>query len=66
MLTSSEQARYLFHDFEAERISFKDKSMMSATTPSAPSCATPMIDVADIIPAELLTIVLESITSPPF
>lgn len=37
MLISREQARFLFHDLEAERISFKDNSMISATTPRTPS-----------------------------
>lgn len=66
MLISSEHARYLFHDFEAERISFMDNSIMSATTPRTPSCGAPIVDVAEITPAELLTIVLERITSPPY
>jgi hypothetical protein len=66
MLISREQARYLFHDFEAERISFKDKSIMSAATPRTPSWEAPMVDVADIMPAELLITVLESMNTSHF
>jgi hypothetical protein len=61
MLISKEQARYLFHDFETERISFKHNNMMSSTTPRTASWGAPMIDAAEIIPVVLLTIVLESI-----
>jgi len=59
MLISKEQARYLFHDFEAERISFKESSMMSAITPRTPIWGAPIVDVAEIIP-ELLAIVLDN------
>jgi hypothetical protein len=65
MLISKEHARYLFHDFEADRISFEDNKIINATTPRTPSCGALIVDVAEIIPAELLTIVLDNIYSTP-
>ncbi len=64
MLMSRELASFPFHNFEAERISFKESNIMSATTPRIPSCGALIVDVAEIIPAEELT-TLDSTVSPP-
>ncbi|MCZ7384651.1 MAG: hypothetical protein O8C63_07875 [Candidatus Methanoperedens sp.] len=64
ILISSEHARFLFHDFEADKISFNDNKIISATTPRTPSWGALIVDVVEIIPAELLTIVLDNITTP--
>ncbi len=64
MLISKEQARYLFHDFDAEKISFADSSTISAITPRTPIWGAPIMDVAEIIPDELLTIVLDNTFKP--
>ncbi len=61
ILESREHAKFLFHDFDADKISFTDRSIISATTPRAPSWGAPIVDVAEMIPAELLTIVLDNI-----
>ncbi len=61
MLISREQAVSLFHDFDADRISFKDSSIISVTTPRIPSWGTLIVEVAEITPAVLLTMVLDSI-----
>lgn len=63
MLISKELARYLFHDFDAESISFNDSNMMSAITPRTPIWGALIVDVAEIMP-ELLAIVLDN-NSPP-
>ena len=60
ILISRKEARFLFHDFEAERISLKANNVISKTIPSIPKCDTPIIDVAEMIPAELLTTVLDT------
>ncbi|MGB8216012.1 MAG: hypothetical protein WCE94_01815 [Candidatus Methanoperedens sp.] len=62
ILISNEHARFLFHDFEADKISFNDNKVISVTTPRTPSCGALIVDVAEIIPAELVTIVLDNIT----
>jgi hypothetical protein len=62
ILISSEHARFLFHDIDAERISFNDNKSISAATPRIPTCGAP-VDAAEIIPEELLMIVLANITT---
>ncbi len=61
MLISREQAVSLFHDFDADRISFKDNNIMSVATPRIPSWGALIVEVAEITPAELLIMVLDSI-----
>ncbi len=63
ILMSREQAVSLFHDFDADRISFKDNNIISVTTPRIPSWGALIVEGAEITPAELLTMVLDSIVS---
>jgi hypothetical protein len=65
ILISIERARYSFHDFDDERISFRESSIISAITPSTPNWGASIVDVAEIIPAELLINILESVSIPP-
>ncbi|SNQ61006.1 hypothetical protein MNV_2190012 [Candidatus Methanoperedens nitroreducens] len=64
MLVSREQASFLLHNTEAERISFKESNTISVTTPRVPSCGALIVDVAEIIPADELT-TLDNIVLPP-
>ena len=60
MLISRKDARFLFHDFEAERISLKANNVISETIPSIPKCDTPIIDIAEttVLDATMLESIL--------